>query len=183
MLNVYRLPAIATLITALYGCSGQLYTVVNPTLDGKDKTVEGVITYQPVNVIELYKTTLLVDDAGSIKGSSVNGECQEDKKMKFSIRADYNKPQLLRYVPGPIDKNSFTISLKDGLIASVNTESDPTGGLKDLASVLPFVKPPYAPLQAAAAMPPKGKALCNAGERFIGLYLAPEILPFNEMPK
>lgn len=167
----------------LTGCSGHLYTVVSPSLDGPDKKVEGVITYQPVNVIELYKTTILVDEkSGNILGSSTTGGCVEDKKVKFSTRADYSKPQLVGYAPGLLDKNKFGIMLKDGVIASVNSESDPTSGLKDLAAVLPFVKAPYGEIKSSV-LPPEGKPLCNAGDKLIGLYSAPAILPFESMPK
>ncbi len=144
MSSLNSLITVALLTLGLIGCSGHLYTVVSPSLDGKDKKVEGVITYQPVNVIELYKTTMLVDEkSGNILGTSTNGKCVEAKKIKFSVRADYSKPQLVGYAPGLLDKNKFGVTLKDGVIASVNSESDPTSGLKDLAAVLPFIKAPY----------------------------------------
>jgi hypothetical protein len=183
------MPYLSKLTTAvlvalgLTGCSGHLYTVVSPSLDGKDKKVEGVITYQPVNVIELYKTTILVDEkSGNILGTSGAGSCVEDRKVKFSIRADYSKPQLVGYSPGLLDKNKFGVTLKDGVIASVNSESDPTSGLKDLAAILPFVKAPYGEIKSSAVFV-EGKPLCNAGDKFIGLYSAPEILPYESMTR
>lgn len=184
MISAYRASVIAVLIvTLISGCSGHLYTVINPSLDGKDKKVEGIITYQPINVIELYKTTLLVDEkSGNVTGSSGNGNCTEDKKIKFSTRADYNKPQLVGYAPGLLEKNKFGLTLKDGVVASVNSESDPTSALKDLATVLPFVKAPYAEI-TKGFLPPSKKPLCNAGDKFLGLYSAPEILPFDNIPK
>lgn len=178
-----QLTTVVLFALGLTGCSGHLYTVVSPSLDGANKKVEGVITYQPVNVIELYKTTLLVDDkSGNILGSSATGECVEDKKVKFSTRADYNKPFLVGYAPGLLERNKFGLTLKDGVVASVNTESDPTSGLKDLAAVLPFVKAPFGEIKLSA-ISPGGKPLCNAGDKFIGLYSAPAILPFESMPK
>lgn len=183
MASIFRLTAIAFIVTGLGACSGHLYTVVSPSLDGKDKKVEGVITYQPVNVIELYKTTILVDEkSGNVMGSAAAGDCAEDKKIKFSTRADYNKPQLVGYAPGLLDKNKFGLTLKDGVVVSVNSESDPTSALKDLAAVLPFVKAPYGEIKSST-ITPSGKPLCNGGERFLGLYSAPEILPFDSMPK
>jgi hypothetical protein len=177
-----RLTTVVLLALGLIGCSGHLYTIVSPSLGGQDKKVEGVITYQPVNVIELYKTTIRVDkESGNILGSSATGGCTEDKMVKFSTRADYSKPQLVGYAPGLLDKNKFGVTLKDGVIASVNSESDPTSGLKDLAAVLPFVKAPFG--EKSNALPIEGKPLCNAGEKFIGLYLTPKILPFESMPE
>lgn len=179
----YKLSVTVVLTLALGGCSGHLFTVINPSLTGDNKKVEGIITYQPVNVVELYKTTLLVDEkSGNVIGSSANADCSEDKKIKFSIRADYNKPQLVGYAPGLLDKYKFGLTLKDGVIASINSESDPTSALKDLAAVLPFVKAPYGEITKAVKIP-LGKPLCNAGDKFLGLYQAPEILPFGELPK
>lgn len=176
---------VIVLAILLAACSGRIYTVVNPSLDGKDRMLNGVITYQPVNVIELYKTTLLVEESSNkVIGSSADKKCIEEKKVKFSIRADYNKPQLVGYAPGFLDKNKFGITLKDGLVLSVNSESDPTSSLQDLAAVLPFVKAPFA--EKKAMIPPDGGGnlpLCNAGDKFIGLFLAPDIQPFNELLK
>lgn len=170
-------------VLSFTGCAGNLYTVINPTLSGTDKKVDGIITYQPVNVIELYKTTVYVDEkTGNATGSLSDGGCIEVKKTKFSTRADYNKPQLVGYAPGILDKNKFTLTLKDGVIASVNSESDPTSALNDIATILPFVKAPYAETKSAL-MQSVGKPLCNAGEKLIGLYMAPGVLPFEDMPK
>ena len=181
-MNFSKLSAMVLLIT-LTGCSGHLYTVVNPSLEGTDKKVDGILTYQPVNVIELYKFVLLVDEkSGNVKGSLENGECLEDRKIKFSIRADYSRPQLIGYAPGLLDKNKFGLTLKDGVVASVNSESDPTSALKDLASVLPFIKAPFGEI-IPSFLPSSKKPLCNGGEKFIGLYLAPDILPFDKLPK
>jgi len=182
---MYPSKPIAALLVAfgLAGCSGHLYTVVSPTLAGNDTRVEGVITYQPQNVIELYKTTILVDDkSGNVLGTSATGGCIEDKKIKFSTRADYTKPQLVGYAPGLLERNKFGLTLKDGIVASVNSESDPTSGLKDLAAVLPFVKAPYGEIKSATVAP-GGQPLCNAGDKLIGLYSAPTILPFESIPK
>lgn len=170
----------------LNGCSGHLLTVKNPfSPEDQRKEFKGIITYQPINVVELYRSTVLVDEKGNVIGSLLKGECIESKKTILSVRGDYSNPQMVYYKPGIFDSNKFALTLKDGVIASVNADSDPTAALKEIASILPFFMAPVA-VASEDKLPqdekPKKRPLCNSGDDLIGLFYAPEIKPYKDIP-
>jgi len=166
-------------ISLLAGCSGTLYTVVNPNIpDNEEKKVKGVIVYGTINVIELYKTTVLIDKAsGNQKGVAPN-DCTPEKKIKFSTRADYGNPSIIVYEPGFLETNKFGVTLDKGVLSGVNTESNPSAALTGIAAILPFVKAPKA---ESSLLDGNGKPLCNASPKLIGVYRAPSIQPFESV--
>lgn len=174
---------------ALSGCGGHLQTDTDPKLTGKDTKVDGVITYPQINVIELYRTTLHVDPkSGNIVASLAAKNCQATLVTRYAVRTDFSRPQVISYSPGFLDKNKFSVTLKDGVLASVNTESDPVSGLKDVAAVLPFVRAPYAERSVSIAGADLGAApspvlACNAGEKLLGVFATPEIQPYADLKK
>lgn len=168
-----------TVILSLSGCTGKLYTIVNPDLptDGNttEKKIEGILTYSEVDVIELYETTILVDEKGTVKSGQ---KCIPEKTIKFSTRVDYSNPKIVVYEAGLFEYNTFKINLEKGVLTSVNTESNPAAALPNIASIMPFFKAPVEPDRNA-----KGELLCNAGLKLIGIYKAPKIQSFRKMPK
>ena len=171
-----HLMAVAVLFL-LAGCNGKLYTIINPELPQKDETkkIRGVLVYGTVNVIELYQNRILVDkSSGNQIGTADTGECVPVYQMKFSTRTDYSNPSIIVYEPGLLETNKFGITLENGVLKSVNTESDPTEALENIATLMPYV--------AAEKSAFIGKQLCNAGPKFIGVYKAPDILPFEQRP-
>lgn len=182
MNNLHKLSAVAAVVVLLNGCSGRVYTVPNPKLED-NKPVEGLITYQPVTVIELYKYTLLIDDNGNIIGRE--GSCAIKKFTKFSTRPDYTKPYLVKYEPGLIDRYTFKMDMNNGVLSSINSESNPTAGLADIAHVLPFFKAPAKAKAVAGARTGEPKLMpeCNSGEKLIGIYFSPGAQPYEDLKK
>ncbi|MCW8932097.1 MAG: hypothetical protein OQL19_17930 [Gammaproteobacteria bacterium] len=164
---------------AVTGCSGKLYTVVNPDIleDGTSK-VRGVLVYNTINVIELYKTTVLVDKSSGNQLGSEPSDCAPDKLIKFSTRTDFNNPNIVVYEPGLLETNKFGVTLDKGVLSGVNTESNPSAALPAIAALVPFIKAPKA---EANFVNPSGKPLCNASPKLVGVYHAPDILPFDQI--
>lgn len=177
--SLMLLPGAAFLLS---GCAGRLYTDLNPDLNAK--SVEGVIVYEPTNVIELYEATTLVDKStGKLLGRAPDG-CKASNVQKMATRVNFAKPMVIRYDPGFLDQNKFSIAFKDnGQLASVNSESAPGAALSELATVLPFVLKDRTAAAAAPADAPVwdgvGKEPCNAGERLIGVFQYPEIQRYS----
>nr|WP_152029975.1 hypothetical protein [Pseudomonas sp. LPH1] len=169
--------AVCCLVTA---CSGTLYTVINPDLTAPDvgeKIVEGVIVYQVVDVVEVYQTTALVDDDKNITGSAPNN-CQPKRSLKFTTRADYSKPYVIKYDAAFLETHTFGVTLEGGVLTGVNTSSDPSKFATSAAALLPFVATPNAP-----AFLPSGKPFCNEQNSLVGVFRAPDIRGFNEIPE
>ena len=172
-----KLLTILFLFSFLSGCSGKLYTIINPDLpaDGETKKIRGIVVYNSVNVIEIYQNRILVDESsGNQIGTADTGECNPVYISKFSTRTDYSNPSVIVYEPGPFETNKFGVTLESGVLKSVNTESDPTKALKDIASLMPYV--------AAEKSYFIGKKFCNAGAKLVGVYKAPDILPYDQRP-
>lgn len=164
-------------IWLLSGCSGTLYTVVNPDLpDAGEKRIKGVIVHRTINVIELYKTTVLIDKSSGNQKGVAPEDCTPEKKIKFSTRADYSNPSVIVYEPGFLETNKFSVAFDKGVLSSINTESTPSAALSGIAAVLPFVKAPKANFLNG-----DGKPLCNASPKLIGVYQAPSIQPFESI--
>ena len=162
----------------LYGCSGTLYTTLNPDLsDTSEVKIEGVIAYNSINVIELYKTSILTDKATGNQIGSAPGDCTPGNRIKFSTRTDYSKPYIINYNPGSWETNKFSVELANGVLKSVNTESTPSAPLAGVASILPFITPAKV---APAVVHPTGKPECSSGAKLIGVFHAPEIRPYDE---
>ncbi|WP_324780639.1 hypothetical protein [Thiobacillus sedimenti] len=173
-------PAISFIFMS--GCTGHVYTVIKPVFPPEGQRVQGVIVYPPVNVLDVYKTTALIEEgSGKILGTADAKKCVPQNKVKFAVRADFSKPMIVGYEPGVFEKNKFSVTLKDGLLASVNSDSDPSSALKDLAEFMPFVRAPYDKKPAMSEIG-EGQVYCNAGETYLGTYLAPEFLPVEKRP-
>jgi hypothetical protein len=162
----------------LSGCTGKVYTVINPQLPGKNEgtvEVEGVIAYGQINVVEKYYSTILVDQAsGNQIGSANSGECTPLEKIKFSIRTDFTNPYLLVYKPGFLETGKYGYNFKDGVLTGVNVESQPFISGSDIVSALPFITP-----EKSVAFISNGLPLCNSGYKLTGVFEAPEILPYE----
>lgn len=166
---------IAGAIITLGGCSGHVYTVVNPTLEGANTKVEGIITYPPVGVIEKYVYTTLTNKEGNIIGSSTDSEhkCMEKLFVKYAVRADYNNPQIVHYEPGIFEKNIFNIKLSDGMIGEMHAESDTTQAAGALIATAETVAGAVkGPSKISTKEPVQA---CNSGEILVEIYKAPKL--------
>jgi hypothetical protein len=178
MIRILALYALT--ITTLSGCSGNLYTVLNPDLStdaGNEKKVEGVIVYPIKNVVEVYETQALVDKNKKIVGKAPK-DCTPKRSLKFSTRTDFSSPYKIVYEAGWLETNAFGVTIKDGALTGVNASSDPSKGATALASLLPFVATPHAP-----AFVPDGKPFCNELPKLLGVFESPRVLPYEQIPK
>jgi len=184
------------LISALTGCTGQLYTIINPSeltpeykkdkdekfvldANGKkipiEKKIKGVIAYPQFDVIEVYKTTALTDKEGNI----VNVKCTPKITQKFSKRVDYNHPYIMRYEHGLLETYKFAATLKNGALVSVNTESAPYDAIGKLKDILPYIKSTKdAELEFTKGM----IKYCDAQPMLEGVYKHVEIKDASKMP-
>ena len=164
------------LITA---CSGTLYTVINPDLEAlgtEGRAVEGIIAYQVMDVVEVYQTTVFVDDDKNIIGRAPE-DCQPKRSLKFATRADYSRPYVIKYEAGFLETNTFGVTLEDGVLTGVNTSSDPSKSATSTAALLPFVATPNAPEFVLG-----GNPFCNEQNALVGVFRAPGIRSFEEIP-
>jgi hypothetical protein len=170
---------ISTTLLLLSGCSGHLYTVLNPELGDPTTTelkeIEGILAYPVINVVEVYDTNVLVDEKTKEIVARAP-DCVPERRAKFATRADYSDPYQLKYEPGLFETNTFAATLNNGVLASVNTSSDPSKSATVAAALLPFVT---APKLATADV---GKKFCNAQPKLIGVFEAPGVRPYEEIP-
>lgn len=168
-----------TIFISISACSGHLYTVINPDLEASkdgEQVVEGVINYQVMDVVEVYQTTVLVDTNKKIIGKSPD-ECQPKRSLKFTTRANYNKPYIIKYDAGFLETNTFGVTLKGGVLTGVNTSSDPSKSATSTAALLPFVTSPNAP-----DFLPNDKPFCNEQNALLGIFEAPGVQAFDDIP-
>lgn len=128
-------------------------------------------------MIEVYETTALVDEKTK-KITAKAPSCVPEMSIKFDTRADYSAPYQVYYDPGLFETNTFGVTLKDGVLASVNTSSDPSKAATATASLLPFVAAP----KVKAAVADIGKEFCNAQPKLIGVFKAPDVRPYTDIP-
>jgi hypothetical protein len=170
---------LVTVFLVLGGCSGHLYTTLNPKTKGATSTTEvqlkGILVYPVLNVIELYETTVLINPITKVIEAK-KPNCVPTRQAKFATRADYSNPYQLRYEPGVFETNTFGVTLTNGVLAAVNTSSDPSKSATATAALLPFVT---APKVASADI---GKKFCNTQPKLLGVYEAPGVQPYDSIP-
>lgn len=174
-----KLVLTAIVCQSLIGCSGHLYTVINPDLTAKngiEKKVEGVIVYPVQDVVEVYQTTTLVDKSKKIIGTAPK-VCTPKRSIKFTTRANYSNPYIIKYEAGLLETNSFGVTLKDGVLTGINTSSDPSKSASSAAELLPFVAAPKAEKFVTSGLP-----FCNEQNKLVGIFKAPNIRSFDEIP-
>lgn len=176
--NIYKLSLIAVFSLALSSCAGHVYTIVNPSLDQNNTKIEGIITYPQIGVYELYKLTRYFNK----DNNTTTDKCEPEHLTEYAVRADYNHPQFVGYSPGLFENNTFTLTLKDGAIASVNTTSNTTDAFKEVTSILKTVIPTIFKSTPESVIETPNPP-CNAGKRLVDVYRAPAGLPFDQMKK
>lgn len=126
---------VATLAVTLPACANKFYTAkLGPDLDversasGKRKEIDGVLVYPPKRVRLDYELTAFTDAAGNVLATSdgaLGGRCLPQQKIEYVTQPDYSQPHALRHVPSPFASGSLKVELENGMIKSVNSESDP----------------------------------------------------------
>lgn len=163
----------ALIFLSVTGCSGNLYTVKGNTRE------EGIYTYPQITVIDVYEYTAFTNKNGEVLAEKDSTpKCKPKYEDKIVVRTDYNaSPMRVYYDSALLEQFKFSVTLKDGVLESVNTESTPDRGetLKNIATAAKDV----ASIATASAETP----LCNAEPRYYGTFRAPSIEDFNNKPK
>ena len=177
------------LIALNTGCSSKLYTVLNPTIDPNktNNQIEGLIVYGTQDVIELYKATTYVDEDTGFQTRTSDADdntkkCIATFSTKYSTRTDYSNKMIMKFDPGFLESYKFGVTLKDGVLISINTEStpqQPAAYLTATAALLPF----YKKTKGTKGMVSTDMPECNSGLKAIGVYLADSIKPFSQLDK
>jgi hypothetical protein len=159
----------------LTGCGGGVYTM---KADPQQRSWPGVLVYQPRLMRATYEYTKLKDDAGRIVGSA-GRECAAVRYDDVEVHPDYTTPYVLGYAPGLVGKQTFSLTLADGMVASVNAESDPqiVELLGALTTAVEKAAPVFLPPAAAGTImsaPSGGAPACNAAPRLQELVPLPE---------
>jgi len=152
--------ALMVVAALLAGCSGdiEMQQLSAEQLHDTQHRIHGVIVYQPALFVEMSaKTTLVVD--GKARGNSADNPpaCTPVRAEKVVALADLNNPYRVTYKPGLFDSNTFGVTLRDGLLAAVNSNpAAPGGGVgssvtSSLAALPPVPTPLGVPLSAPDA--------------------------------
>ncbi len=118
---------VVSVIVLMCGCSSTFRTSKfdTETWQPKGNQVEGLIYYEPQQMLITYKFTAFVDN-GEFIGTSDNSSCVEViQKQELVIEPNFNDPQVIINVPSAFSSNRLTVSLSNGMITSINTESTP----------------------------------------------------------
>ena len=177
---------VLSIIAVLTGCTGQLYTVLNPSEikeykeneNDKEIIIKGVVAYPQINVIETYITTALVDKDENI----INQKRVPKTSYKFAKRVDYDNPYILRYEHGILESYKFGVGYENGVVTNINTESAPYDGIANIKDILPFYKETK---DAALEFDKQKKDLvkfCNAQPVIQGVYKHVEIKEASDRP-
>jgi hypothetical protein len=135
-----------------------------------EKKLKGIIAYPQIHVVEVYKTSLLTNKEKQITGEE-GKDCRSAISYTFSKRVDYTKPFILRYKSGWLESNKFSVTMADGAVTNINSESTPANVFGKIPDYLPYKFPTKdAELEFGLADDKKPLVECNAGKVLKGVY-------------
>lgn len=160
----------------LGACNGQLYSE-GP---GSGNRVKGIVAYQQQHVVEEREYRAVVESGKVVRthrGRSDDTRCVPTKIHEVALRSDYSRPYRIWYEAGFLETNKFGVTLKDGVLVAVNTESQPDRGetIKNLAESLTSVAPILG-LAPSAAGVPVGEVPCTHLPQLVGVFRLPDSL-------
>ena len=152
----------------LIGCSGQLYTIngAKPIHRDDGQYLKGVTAYPPKLFIESYTFTAYVIDGKVLRtanGHPGSNKCEPNLIQNIVTRPDYSAPYQLVYEPGLLESQEFGVTLKDGLLVTVNIKGTPDKG-DTIKNIVPSLVDISGKTMGLAA--PDEKVLCNASPTF-----------------
>ena len=173
-----RLPRSALLgatLLALAACTGTVKEEPVQRTETGDlpATDSGVIFYPPAYFLEVSQTTVVIDKKGQLLATADSADpktrCVPILSKKLVLKADLNSPRRVYYASGLLENNKFAVEFADGMLKSVNTESQPDRGatlssLAGTASTLAGIG-----LFGESFVEEGGPAACNAGAVVVGL--------------
>ncbi len=158
--------AVLALITLIVGCSAKFKTA-KFDIDAwtiKSQPIEGIVYYEPHQVLITYEFTALIDKDGKFIGTSNENKCKRViQKQELAIEANFNEPRVLLNEPSPFAEGKLSANFSNGMIVSINSESKPqlpelikeiAGFTKEVAAVVArSPKPDMTGLPACNAAP------------------------------
>lgn len=110
--------------------------------------VEGLVYYDPHQVLVTYVFTALTDK-GNLVGTADNNSCAPIiQKQEIVVEPNFGEPRVLLNQPSPFSTSKLSVTLSNGMITNINSESSPrtpefikevTGFFKE-AGLLPLMK-------------------------------------------
>lgn len=165
------------------GCAGRLYTIKDPKPDARGR-IEGLIVYQPKNVILVTETTHLQDKKGNIVGSAEQGTCEPVPAYELTTMTDYDRPYAVGYDAALFESHNLTLDLDKGVLTKINSESKSAAkeALDALSGTLTAAKEVMTTMAAKSVvdisqMEGKVKPACNTGKKVVGRK------DFSDIPK
>ena len=142
------------------GCAGQVRTVVLPT--GKlapGATFTGVVFYPPQYVKQTFAFTTLLNAPGAAENDCV----PMIQREVISLQPDLGRPMLLQNGSHSLSAARFSVTLDNGMLASVNAE--PIQKSSDLLSAASTLVKEVGGILLAGTK--ETKPACNASPRLI----------------
>ncbi len=89
------------------------------------ESVEGIVYYEPHQVLITYEFTALVEK-GNLIGTAQSGACARIiQKQELVIEPNFNEPRILLNKPSAFSSGKLSVTFSDGVITSINSESNP----------------------------------------------------------
>jgi hypothetical protein len=159
-MRTFGLMRLLSLTVSSLACQGNVKTTALPPDALKvGGSVDGVVFFFPQLVKATYSFMALTDNTGKVVGTAEMHDCRPVlQKEELSILPDFSRPMLLRNHSN-LSFAKFAVTLKDGMLTSVNSEPTQTAaGL--LSSGATLLKASTAGAAVLATGAPA--AACNA---------------------
>ena len=87
------------------------------------KKVEGLVYYEPHQVLVTYEFTALTDK-GNLVGTAESNVCSPIiQKQEIVIEPNFAEPRVLLNQPSAFSSNKLSVTLSNGMITNINSES------------------------------------------------------------
>jgi hypothetical protein len=164
MLTTLCRVACLSAVLLVAGCAGQVKTVVLPTNGlAPGSTFSGVVFYPPQYVKQTFAFTTLLNSQGVGAGTASNDCVPAIQREVIALQPDLGRPMLLQNGSHSLSAARFSVTLDNGMLASVNAE--PTQRPSDLLSATSTL---VKEIGGILLVDPKAaKPACNASPRLI----------------
>lgn len=123
------------------------------------QAVEGIVYYEPRQVIVTYEFTALTDGKGNFLGTAEKDACERIiQKQEIVVEPNFDEPMVLLNRPSPFSSNKLNVSFSNGMITTINSESIPQ--IPELIKEITCLAKEAGVLPLAAV--PGRKPACNA---------------------
>jgi hypothetical protein len=153
------------------GCATKIET--HPLTLPLSAPTPGIVVFVPQLVKITYEFKTLVDGNGNVLGTAPD-TCVTSTRDELKMMPDFNRPMALVHKPSAWASTKFSVTLSDGMLTGMNTESDAPA--KEIAgavtSLLTAATPLLQPKGVTEPPPSPKKPLCNAAPAIARLTVA-----------